>query len=52
LSASAATLYGEGSEPELFVTGGGGRLLAEHLPEAVYVDSLALHGLALLGCQL
>ncbi len=52
LTAAAVNRYGDACEPELFVTGGGGRLLAEHLPGAVYVDSLALHGLALLGWTL
>jgi len=49
LAESAVQLYAESAPPQLLVTGGGGRLLAEHLPEAVYIDSLALHGLALLG---
>ncbi len=32
----------------VLVSGGGGRQLADHLPEARSIDSLALHGLALL----
>lgn len=52
LTETASGCYGDECEPELFVTGGGGRLLAEHLSGAVYVDSLALHGLALLGWTL
>lgn len=52
LTETASGCYGDKCEPELFVTGGGGRLLAEHLSGAVYVDSLALHGLALLGWTL
>jgi type III pantothenate kinase len=51
LAESAAQVFGEQAAPELLVTGGGGRLLAEHLPDARYLDSLALHGLALLGFQ-
>ncbi|MCA9034143.1 MAG: type III pantothenate kinase [Planctomycetaceae bacterium] len=35
--------------PSLFVTGGGGRQLVRHLPGALFVDSLALHGLAMLA---
>ncbi|MFM7055628.1 MAG: type III pantothenate kinase [Planctomycetota bacterium] len=49
LAESATRLHGESAAPELLVTGGGGRLLAEHLPDSVYLDSLALHALALLG---
>lgn len=52
LCESAAGRYGEVAEPEMIVTGGGGRLLSDHLAGAVFVDSLALHGLALLGFQL
>lgn len=52
LTEAARIHYGDECDPELFVTGGGGRLLAQHLPGAVYVDSLALHGLALLGWTL
>ncbi len=35
--------------PAVFVSGGGGRQLVNHLSGAIYVDSLALHGLALLS---
>ncbi len=35
--------------PALFISGGGGRQLVQHLPGAHFVDSLALHGLALIA---
>lgn len=49
LGDSAERLFGESTSPELLVTGGGGRLLSEHLPGARFIDSLALHALAFLG---
>ncbi|MEY2727175.1 MAG: Type pantothenate kinase [Planctomycetota bacterium] len=49
LSVAAKEMYAENLQPELLVTGGGGRLLSEHLPGARFVDSLALHALAYLG---
>lgn len=49
LAIAAQKNFYESQSPQLFITGGGGRQLAEHLPDSVYVDSLALHGLALLG---
>jgi type III pantothenate kinase len=52
LTEAARIHYGDECDPELFVTGGGGRLLAQHLPGAVYVDSLAPAWLALLGWTL
>ncbi len=48
LTDAAMGRFGEATEPHLFVTGGGGRQLVEYLPNATYVDSLALHGLAML----
>lgn len=51
LAVAAAQEFGEVQYPELIITGGGGRLLAEHLPQAGFVDSLALHALALLGLR-
>lgn len=48
LSQAACGRYAESSPPQLIVTGGGGRQLIHHLPDAIYVDSLALHGLAML----
>ncbi|MEQ9406382.1 MAG: type III pantothenate kinase [Fuerstiella sp.] len=41
--------YKEAQDPVCLVTGGGGRQLSEHLLPCFYVDSLALHGLALLA---
>jgi len=37
--------------PRLIISGGGGRQLTSHLPDAHYADSLALHGLAWLAHQ-
>lgn len=48
LTQAALTTFEETAAPQLFVTGGGGRQLVEHLPNATFVDSLALHGLAML----
>jgi type III pantothenate kinase len=49
LTVAAFTTFRESVSPQLFVTGGGGRHLVEHLPNAIFVDSLALHGLAMLS---
>jgi type III pantothenate kinase len=49
LTQAAFTNFGETVAPQLFVTGGGGRHLVDHLPNAIFVDSLALHGLAMLS---
>lgn len=38
-------------QPRLIISGGGGRQLTSHLPDALYADSLALHGLAWLAHQ-
>lgn len=51
LAEAAKERFSEAVEPQLFVTGGGGRQLVEHLPHASYVDSLALHGLAMLWSE-
>lgn len=51
LQHSAETLFHQPQLAELLVTGGGGRQLADHLPNALFVDSLALHGLALLAVE-
>ncbi|MEY4186155.1 MAG: Type pantothenate kinase [Planctomycetota bacterium] len=37
--------------PRLIISGGGGRQLTSHLPNAFFADSLALHGLAWLAHQ-
>ena len=47
----AKTHFNEAAEPVCLVTGGGGRQLADHLTPCVYIDSLALHGLAFLACR-
>jgi len=49
LATAAADQFGEKTPPVIVVTGGGGRQLVQHLTGAIYVDSLALHGLAMLG---
>ncbi len=49
LADSARNIFADHQEPQLFITGGGSRQLADHLAGSVYVDSLALHGLAMLG---
>ena len=48
LARAARERFSETSPPQLIVTGGGGRQLVDQLPEAVYIDSLALNGLAML----
>lgn len=48
LASASALQYRQAQPPALFVSGGGGRQLAPHLTGAQYVDSLALHGLAML----
>ena len=51
LAISSRQTFGEILVPQVFVTGGGGRQLVAHLPEARYIDSLPLHGLALLSLR-
>jgi type III pantothenate kinase len=46
---SARAGFGDQREPQLFVTGGGGSQLVGELNGAVWIDSLPLHGLAMLG---
>ena len=48
LTAAAAHQFRESDPPRIVVTGGGGRQLIHHLAGATFIDSLALHGLALL----
>jgi type III pantothenate kinase len=48
LTAAAMTKFGETIEPQIYLTGGGGRQMARHLPNAIFVDCLALNGLATL----
>lgn len=49
LTQHASRLPGGGHAPSLYVSGGGGRQLVRYLPGALFVDSLALHGLAQLA---
>jgi len=49
LTAATSERFMECASPSIFVTGGGGRHLAGHLSGARYVDSLPLHGLAMLA---
>ncbi len=49
MAEAAKEEFHDQSEPICFLTGGGGRQLSPHLTPAIYVDSLALHGLALLA---
>lgn len=49
LSDAAGRSFAESQMPRVFVTGGGGRQLVDHLAGSVYVDSLPLHGLAMLA---
>ncbi len=51
LTQTALGQFAESTPPQVIVTGGGGRQLVEHLPGALYVDSLALHGLAMLSAD-
>lgn len=51
LQTAAKEQFSQTQTAELLVTGGGGRQLADHLPNATFVDSLALHGLAALAVQ-
>ena len=48
LTTAALQKYPEPRSPQILVTGGGGRQLASHLCGAWYIDSLPLHGLAML----
>jgi type III pantothenate kinase len=48
LTDAAGRRYGQTLPPMLFVTGGGGKQLVRQLTAAIYCDSLALHGLAML----
>ncbi len=49
LETSARDRFRDMSVPQIFVTGGGGRQLVTHLRGAIYIDSLPLHGLAMLS---
>lgn len=49
LSDAAVQRFGQRERPEIVVTGGGGRQLVQHLAGATFIDSLALHGLAMLA---
>ncbi|MEO2014087.1 MAG: type III pantothenate kinase [Fuerstiella sp.] len=49
LQVAAMSQFGCRETPIRIITGGGGKQIATHLPESVFVDSLALHGLAVLA---
>lgn len=49
LAEAAAKNFGDLVQPVFVLTGGGGRQLVAQLPNAMYIDSLALHGLAMLA---
>ena len=49
LQTTAISQFSCRETPIRIITGGGGRQIAKHLPETVFVDSLALHGLAVLA---
>ena len=49
LTAAAVHRFGQADSPAIVVTGGGGRQLVRHLAGATFIDSLALHGLAMLA---
>ncbi|MEJ7594211.1 MAG: type III pantothenate kinase [Planctomycetaceae bacterium] len=49
LTAAAVHRFGQRDSPAIVVTGGGGRQLVRHLAGATFIDSLALHGLAMLA---
>ncbi|MEO1982617.1 MAG: type III pantothenate kinase, partial [Fuerstiella sp.] len=49
LQAAALSQFGCRETPIRIITGGGGRKIATHLTDSVFVDSLALHGLAVLA---
>ena len=51
LCSAASTQFLESSRPQVFVTGGGGKQLVSHLEDATFVDSLPLHGLAMLNAM-
>ena len=51
LSAAARDQFGETTATRVVISGGGGRQLVRDLSDAIYVDSLALHGLALLASR-
>ncbi len=51
LATAAADRFSEKFSPLVIVTGGGGRQLVDHLNNSTYIDSLALHGLALLAIR-
>lgn len=51
LRVAARSQFGCREVPLKIITGGGGRKIAIHLDQCVYVDSLALHGLAILATE-
>jgi len=51
LAQSAARDFGDKAQAVYVLTGGGGRQLVAQLPNALYIDCLALHGLAMLAAE-
>ena len=51
LQTAARSQFGCHEMPLQIITGGGGRKIASHLTECLFVDSLALHGLAVLAAE-
>lgn len=51
LQRDATERLGETQVPQMVLTGGGGRQLVSQLPGAIYVDCLALHGLAMIQAE-
>jgi type III pantothenate kinase len=51
LQTAARTQFGCREMPLQIITGGGGKKIATHLAECVFIDSLALHGLAVLAAE-
>ena len=52
LQAAAMSKFGCRETPIRIVTGGGGKKISTHLTDSVFVDSLALYGLALLAADI
>lgn len=49
LTIASVDRFAQRKPPLVIVTGGGGRQLVQHLSGATFIDSLALHGLAMLA---
>jgi len=51
LQTAARIQFGCRETPLQIITGGGGRKFSTHLAECIFIDSLALHGLAVLAAE-